>query len=277
MPRDLGDKTILITGASSGIGRATAMACAAAGMHVSMMARRESKLRQSASAVSALGTKAHYFVGNVADPGAVRAWVEEAHQTLGRTDAVLANAGYGASIPVLDMTEADVRGMFDVNVHGTLNVLRTVLPYVMTTPEGLKHLLVTSSCLSEMGPPGAGVYAATKAAQDSITQAMRAELAGEGVSVSSIHPVGTRTEFFEVAGEQGTPGSRMDPPEIFMQTPERVARRIVKCLRRPVAEVWPMRTARVAAGLATVLPGTTAWALRRGWAKQQAKAKAGGQ
>jgi len=233
----------VITGASSGIGRATAMACAAAGMHVSMMARRESKLRQSASAVSALGTKAHYFVGNVADPGAVRAWVEEAHQTLGRTDVVLANAGYGASIPVLDMTEADVRGMFDVNVHGTLNVLRAVLPYVMTTPGGLKHLLVTSSC----------------------------------VSVSSIHPVGTRTEFFEVAGEQGTPGSRMDPPEIFMQTPERVARRIVKCLRRPVAEVWPMRTARVAAGLATVLPGTTAWALRRGWAKQQAKAKAGGQ
>ena len=72
-------------------------------------------------------------------------------------------------------------------------------------------------------------------------------------------------------------GSEMCIRDSFMQTPERVARRIVKCLRRPVAEVWPMRSARVVAGLATVLPGTTAWALRRGWAKQQAKAKAGGQ
>jgi len=258
MPRNLRDKTILITGASSGIGRATAMACAAAGMHVSMMARRESKLRDAASAVSALGTRAHFFVGNVADPGAVRAWIEEADGALGRVDAVLANAGYGASIPVLDMTDADVRGMFDVNVHGTLHVLRAALPYVMTTEGGLRHLLVTSSCLSELGPPGAGVYAATKAAQDSIAQALRAELAGEDVSVSSVHPVGTKTEFFDVAGEQGTPGSRMDPPEVFMQTPERVAKRIVKCLRRPRAEVWPMRTARVAAGLATVFPGVTA-------------------
>jgi len=272
MKRDLKGKSILITGASSGIGRATAMACAAAGMHVSMMARRESKLRDAASAVSALGTKAHYFVGNVADPGAVRAWIEEADRTLGRTDAVLANAGYGASIPVLDMADADVRGMFDVNVHGTLHVLRAALPYVMTTDGGLKHFLVTSSCLSELGPPGAGVYAATKAAQDSIAQALRAELAGEGVSVSSIHPVGTKTDFFDVAGEQGTPGSRMDPPAVFMQTPEKVAGRIVACLRKPKAEVWPMRTARVAAGLATVFPGVTAWGLRRGWAKQQAKA-----
>ncbi len=275
MARTLTNKTILITGASSGIGRATALACAAAGMHVSMMARRESKLREAAAAASALGTKAHYFVGNVADPEAVRAWVDEADRTLGRTDAVLANAGYGASIPVMDMSDADVRGMFEVNLHGTLHVLRAALPYAMTTDGGLKHLLVTSSCLSELGPPGAGVYAATKAGQDLIAQALRAELAGEGVKVSSIHPVGTKTEFFDVAGEQGTPGSRMDPPDIFMQRPERVARRIVACLRRPRAEVWPMRTARVAAGLATVFPGVTAWALRRGWAKQQAKVRAG--
>lgn len=271
MKRNLKDKTILISGASSGIGRATAMACARAGMHVSMMARRESKLREAAAAVSALGTKAHYFVGNVADAGAVKAWIEEADAALGRTDVVLANAGYGASVPALDMSDADVRSMFEVNVHGTLNVLRAALPYAMTTQGGLKHLLVTSSCLSEMGPPGAGVYAATKAAQDSIAQAMRAELAREGVSVSSIHPVGTKTEFFEVAGELGTPGARLDPPKILMQSPDHVAKRIVACLRRPRAEVWPMRTARVAAGLATIFPGTTAWALQRGWDKQQRK------
>ena len=276
MARDLTDKALLITGGSSGIGRAVALAAADAGMHVSVFARRASKLRETAAAVHAKGRRAHWFEGNAADPQAIRAWVEAADRALGRTDAVLANAGYGASTPVLEMRDGEVRGMFDVNVHGTLHAIREALPFVMTTDGGLRHLLITSSCVSELGPPGAGVYAATKAAQDAIGQALRAELAPEGVKVSTIHPVGTRTEFFDRANAQGTPGARMDPPEAFMQSPEHVAKRVVACLRKPKAEVWPMRSARFAAGLATMFPGVTNWGLRRAWAKQQRKARAGG-
>jgi short-subunit dehydrogenase len=270
MPRVLRDKVILISGASSGIGQATALACAWAGMNVSIAARREGKLQAVARKVSDLNRRAHYFTADVAERDAVRAWVESAYQTFGRVDAVFANAGYGFICPAAEMSIDEQRRMFDVNYFGTVHLLDAALPYLGTTPDGLKHLLVCSSCLSEIGPPGSGVYAATKAAQDLLAQAMRAELAGDGFRVTSVHPVGTKTEFFEQAKRQ-TPkehAARLEPPTFLMQSPEKVAGRIVKALRRPVPEVWPMRSARFAAALATALPRTTAWLLRRGYQKQ---------
>lgn len=295
MKRDLTHKVILISGGSSGIGRATALACAWAGMNVSIMARRTSKLEAVAKQVSDLNRKAHFFTGNVADGGDVKRWVEEADGVFGRVDAVYANAGYGMVCPAMDMTVDEQRAMFDVNYFGTVHLLREAMPYLATTKDGLKHMLICSSCLSELGPPGSGVYAATKAAQDMLAQSMRAELAPEGFSVTSVHPVGTRTEFFEQAKRMSPPegaggseessrgggtaggisvgGGRIEPPDFFMQDAEKVAKRIVGALRRPCAEVWPMRTARLIAALATALPGPTAWALRKGYEKELAKSK----
>lgn len=276
MKRNLTGKVILISGASSGIGRATALACAWAGMNVSVMARRTGKLEAVAKQVSDLNRKAHFFTGNVADGGDVKRWVEEAHGVFGRIDAVYANAGYGFVCPAMDMAVEEQRAMFDVNYFGTVHLLREAMPYLATSEDGLKHMLICSSCLSELGPPGSGVYAATKAAQDMLAQSMRAELAPEGFSVTSVHPVGTRTEFFEQAKRQSDPdqAARIDPPNFLMQDAEKVAKRIVGALRRPCAEVWPMRTARLIAALATALPGPTAWALRKGYEKELAKSSA---
>ncbi|MEM9418391.1 MAG: SDR family oxidoreductase [Planctomycetota bacterium] len=274
MPRNLRDKVILISGASAGIGKATALACAWEGMHVSIFARRASKLQSVAKQVSDLNQRAHFFTGNIANPEDVKAWVSEAYDTFGRVDAVYANAGYGFITPAMDMTLTEHRAMFEVNYFGTVHLLREAMPYLANTEDGLKHMLVCSSCLSEVGPPGSGVYAATKAAQDMLAQSMRAELAGEGFSVTSVHPVGTKTEFFEQAKRQ-TPDEhqdRIETPSFLMQTPEHVAKRIVGALKRPKAEVWPMRTARFAAAVATAFPGFTAWALRRGYEKKTAKA-----
>ncbi len=176
MTRMLRDKVILISGASSGIGRATALACAWAGMHVSIAARRVDRLQEVARRVSDLNRRCHYFSCNVANPDDVKRWVEDAHRTFGRIDAVFANAGYGHAGPALDMPLSAQRAIFDVNYFGTVHLLREALPYLATTPEGLKHLLVCSSCLSELGPPESGVYAATKAAQDCLAQSLRAEL-----------------------------------------------------------------------------------------------------
>ncbi|MEM9914926.1 MAG: SDR family NAD(P)-dependent oxidoreductase [Planctomycetota bacterium] len=270
MPRSLQNKTILISGASSGIGRATALACAWAGMNVSISARRTDKLEQLAKQVSDLNRKAHFFTCDVSQPEQVKAWVAEAYDTMGRVDAVYANAGYGIVCPAMEMSLAQHRAMFEVNYFGTVHLLREALPCLGTTPDGLKHLLICSSCLSEVGPPASGVYAATKAAQDMLAQSMRAELAGEGYSVTSVHPVGTKTEFFDQAKKNTDPkyADSLDTPDFLMQTPEKVAKRIVGALRRPCAEVWPMRTARFAAAVATALPGVTAWVLRKGYEKK---------
>src|SRR5690606_27161512 len=111
------------------------------------------------------------------------------------------------------------------------------------TSDGLRHMLVCSSSAAEFAPPLYAVYAATKAAQDMVCGAMRAELRGEELTVSSVHPVGTRTGFFDAAqrsGSQAADPVLLNTPEMFMQSPETVAKAVVRCLRRPKPEVWPM-------------------------------------
>ncbi|MEM7681930.1 MAG: SDR family NAD(P)-dependent oxidoreductase [Planctomycetota bacterium] len=268
MARELRGKVILISGASSGIGAATALACARQGMTVSLAARRADRLQQVALQVAKAGGKAHYFSCNVANEGDVRTWFEDAWSNLGRCDAVFANAGYGLSKPVLAHTDAEQKRMFEVNYFGTLRMVRYAMARFKATPDGLKHLLICSSAASEIGLPRLGPYSATKAAQDALASALRAELTGEGVSVSSVHPVGTQTEFFHVA-TGGAPDPPSNTPKALEQTPERVAKSVLACLRKPRPEVWPSAPARFALALATALPGFSARMMRKYELKQR--------
>ena len=265
--RELQDCVILITGASSGIGAATALACAAAGMHVVLQARRRDRLAAVAERIAEAGGRAHLSVGDVGDPAAATQAVDAAVEQFGKLDATLANAGYGVTARGLDLPIREHEALFRTNYFGTVHTLRAAAE-AMRNGAGLKHLLVTSSCVSELGPPLYGPYAATKAAQDALTQAVRAELRPEGFRVSSIHPIGTRTEFFEQAAYARHSGQTLNTPPGLMQSAEHVAQRIVRCLRRPVPEVWPSRPARFAAAAATACPRLTAWALDRYYAHQ---------
>jgi short-subunit dehydrogenase len=268
MQRDLTGKVIAITGGSSGIGAATAQACAAAGMDVALSARRRDRLEAVAELVRQQGREAVVVPGDVTDAQAQQQFFEQAWQTLGRVDVIFANAGYGIFGSVLDTPEADHRAIFETNYFATLTTLKTGVPYLRRTENGLSHVLICSSAASEIALPMFGAYAATKAAQDAIAGAMRAELAETGIVVTSVHPVGTRTEFFDTARQRspqtdaGQPGGA-NTPEMFTQSVDHVAKRIVAALRRPKAEVWPMRSARWSLALATALPGLTAWLLRQ--------------
>ncbi|MEM6749757.1 MAG: SDR family NAD(P)-dependent oxidoreductase [Planctomycetota bacterium] len=274
MARDLQGKVILISGASSGIGAATALACARLGMTVSLAARRADRLQQVALQVAKAGGKAHYFSCNVANEGDVRAWFEDAWANLGRCDAVFANAGYGLSKPVLAHTDAEQKRMFEVNYFGTVRMVRYAIPRFKATAGSLKHVLICSSAASEIGLPRLGPYSATKAAQDSIASALRGELMDQGVSVTSVHPVGTKTEFFHVAtGGGGEPST--NTPDAFEQTPEKVAKAVIGALRRPKPEVWPQPLARWALAFGTAVPGFAAWAMRKHERKQQAEQSGG--
>ena len=261
--RDLQNKVILITGASSGIGAATAVACAEAGMHVSLIARRGDKLEQQARAIARLGRKAHFFSADVKRDSDLRQALEDCHKQFGRLDAVFANAGYGQIVDVLAMTEADERAMFETNYFGTTRTLRLALPYLRDTAGGLKHMLICSSAASEIGVPTLGVYSATKAAQDAIACAMRAELHDQGIAVTSVHPIGTKTDFMRVAGD----ADNQNTPSLFLQSPQKVAGHIVAALRRPRPEVWPSAITRLGLALGTACPRFAAWAMRRHYRK----------
>ena len=266
-PRDLEHRVLIVTGASSGIGAAVAEAAGAAGMRVALNARRADRLDAVAERVRAAGGEALAVPGDVTEPGDVGRLIAEATTAFGGVDAVLANAGYGLEKRFDETSMEEHRAIFEANLFGTLHTLRAGLDAVRAKPAGLRHLLVTSSCVSELGPPRYGAYAATKAAQDSIAQALRAEVAAEGVAVTTIHPVGTRTEFFDTAaGRSGKERAQADTntPKLFTQTADHVAKRVLGALRKPVAEVWPSRVSRFAFAAATAFPGLTARGLARG-------------
>ena len=207
MAKDLSGLPIAITGASSGIGRATAIACARAGMPVALMARREGPLREAADAVETEGVRASVFVGSVDVPGASEAFIKQAEADLGPLHAVFANAGYGAERETLAMTAADLRTMFEVNFWASLRLAQCVTPGMIERGRG--HVLFCSSCLSKIGLPRYASYCASKACQDHFARALRHELRPAGVHVSSVHPIGTKTAFFDAAAARS--GGRPPP------------------------------------------------------------------
>ncbi|MFW5653004.1 MAG: SDR family NAD(P)-dependent oxidoreductase [Planctomycetota bacterium] len=253
--RDLTNRVICITGASAGIGRATALACARAGMDVVVSARREDRLVEVAMEIGKIGRRALAVVADVGDDESVNRLIERSHQHFGRLDAVLANAGYGIEGNELDLSDETVRQIFEVNFFGSLRVMRAAIP--IFREQGHGHLLMTSSCLARFPLPYYGHYAATKAAQSQIGLALRLELRPENIHVSTVYPITTVTEFFDVVAEQSQlpKGGILDhAPKFFVQPADRVADAIVKCLRRPRAEVWTSQIVRLSAGLMNVWP-----------------------
>lgn len=250
---ELRGKSILITGASSGIGRATALACARAGMKVAAAARRADRLESLVSEIRSGGGEGMPLALDVTDAKACEEGVQRTSEAFGGLYAVFANAGYGVERAVHEMSDADVRAMFEANLFGCLNVIRPALPGMIERRAG--HVLMCASSIGKVGIPYYGVYCATKAAQTTIGRAMRHELSPMGVHVSTVHPVLTRTEFAEVS-QSLSGGVRMADrmPKLMMQTPERVASAVVACLRRPRGEVWTSWTSRLAMGALSTFP-----------------------
>ncbi|HMN41441.1 MAG TPA: SDR family NAD(P)-dependent oxidoreductase [Phycisphaerales bacterium] len=272
MSIDLSGRPIAITGASSGIGAATAVACARAGMPVALGARRIDRLEAVAGAIRSAGGRAVCVGVDVTRPEDCRVLVDTCVREFGSIYAVYANAGYGEEAPLAGMSDERVRAMFETNFFGSLNVVRPALERMLANPGPDRgHILWCSSCLARMALPNYSVYCATKAAQAHAATAMRHELRGKGVRVSSVHPIGTRTEFFEqVQKLSGGERKTFTLPKGMYQTPEFVAARTVKCLRRPRGEVWTGLaglSVRTGMALAMMFPGLADWSLGRMQAK----------
>lgn len=271
-PIDLSNKPIAITGASSGIGAATAIACARAGMPVALGARREDRLRQVVETIVRAGGRAISVPMDVTSPADNQRLVNECRAAFGSIYSVYANAGYGEESPIHLSTDQQIRAMFETNLFGTLNSVSAALPHLLeNAPDsrGVRgHVLICSSCLSKCSLPFGSTYSATKAAQNHIARAMNIELWNKGVRVSSVHPIGTRTEFFEVAARRSPHShtSSLHTPSVLMQDASVVADRTVACLRRPIPEVWtgPRGVAvRTAMALAMMFPRSADAVMRR--------------
>lgn len=266
MPVDLTDRVIIITGASSGIGAATAIGCAEAGMDIVLNARRADRLEDVAEEIRQRGRRAEMMVGDVTEPGMSARLIEAAYQRLERLDAVFANAGYGIEKLQHELEDAELRRMFEVNFFAAFDLLRATAREWIRREQG-GHMLMCSSCLSHFTMSAYAAYSSTKAAQHHFCRAMNFELVAHGICVSSVHPISTVTEFSRVSRELSGRSTdvKVDDlvPKWFLQPAERVAKAIVKCLRKPRPEVWTSLSIRLFAAALTLCPRLFDVAARR--------------
>ena len=247
---------VVITGASAGIGRALAEALHARGARMALAARRLDRLDELNGRLGG----AHLAVQtDVADAAQCEALVRRAAAHFGRLDTLVCNAGYGLLRPVAETTAEEMRRLVQTNVYGTTDCVRAAVPLMRAqAPAGgwRGQIMIVSSVVARRGIPFFGVYSATKAAQLSLAEAMRVELRDERIAVTSVHPVGTETEFGAAARAAGKTnlGIRRINGEV-RQSAQAVARRMVAAIERPRPEVWPFAPSRWAVSAGTLFPG----------------------
>jgi NADP-dependent 3-hydroxy acid dehydrogenase YdfG len=232
---ELTGKVVAITGASAGIGAATARALAAEGASVVLGARRQGRLAELADE---LGDRVAVVEMDVRDPAASRRLVDTALERFQRLDALVANAGIGAYGGIMDLDDDQLREMMDTNVAGTVWPIRAAVPHFLEAGAG--DIVIVASVAGLRGAGDEAVYAATKFAQVGLAGALDRELREKHIRVSTLCPGGTATEFAMGAGR--TP----DMPGLAeMLRAEDVAAAVVTVLRQPRSMrtlLWSMRS-----------------------------------
>jgi NADP-dependent 3-hydroxy acid dehydrogenase YdfG len=191
----------VVTGASSGIGAATAVRLAGAGYHVILTARRADRIDAVAARIHADGGSAQAHVLDVTDRAAVDAFAG----SLGRCDVLVNNAGgaFGAET-VAESDPADWRAMYEVNVMGTLNMTQALLPPLIASGDGT--IVVMGSTAGFVAYEGGGGYVAAKHGEHAIAATLRLELSGQPVRVIEIAPGMVRTDEFALNRYRGDSG-----------------------------------------------------------------------
>jgi NADP-dependent 3-hydroxy acid dehydrogenase YdfG len=192
MTFDLSDKVVAITGASSGIGEATALACAQAGAAVALAARRTDRIDALAERINGEGGRAVAIATDVADEAQARAFVEGARDQLGRLDVLVNNAGVMLLGPIDGAPLDEWRRMIDVNVLGLLYCTHAAVPIMRE--QGGGHIVNVSSVAGRRARAGSGVYNLTKFGVGAFSEALRQESVASHIRVTLIEPGAVATE-----------------------------------------------------------------------------------
>src|SRR5206468_7088817 len=228
-------RVVAITGASAGIGRATALRLARDGASIAICGRRLNRLEAVSSEITAAGGTALPVAADVTSEAAMNAFVATAVEQFGRLDVMMCNAGFGIAGAIDDIAPDQMRKLIDVNYMGTY--LAAAAAMRVFRRQGHGHLIIVSSIVGKRGVPYMGAYSATKFAQVGLAECLRAEVAGSAIRVSVVYPVSTDTEFFDVmTQETGATVTRAFGPR---QRVETVADAIARAIAHPVADVYP--------------------------------------
>lgn len=193
--------TVLVTGASSGIGAATARALAARGAAVAMVARRSDRLATVAAEIEGAGGVALAMDADISDRMSAKAVVESVLTEMGRLDMVVNNAGVMLLGPLLDAPTEEWDRMIAVNLQGLLHITHAALPHLLQAaqqpPRRVADLVNVSSVAGRLARAGSGIYNLTKHGVGAVSESLRQELAARHVRVSLMEPGFVRTELLD--------------------------------------------------------------------------------
>lgn len=193
------DATVaLVTGASSGIGEATALALAVAGARVALVARRRERLEVLARQIGAAGGETLVLEADVTDPAAARDAVAKTVEAFGRLDTLVNNAGVMLIGPIVDADPSEWRRMLDLNVMGLMNATHAALPHLLkaaeSDPRRVADVVNISSTAGRIASAGAGVYNASKFAVNAFSESLRQEVTKRHVRIGLVEPGAVETE-----------------------------------------------------------------------------------
>src|SRR5512134_2021590 len=241
MGKKLSGKTALITGASAGIGWASALALAGEGANLVVSARRQERLTELEAAVKKAGGKAVSLVGDAKEEDTARRAVDLAVKTFGSLDILINNVGVGNYKNLVDTSVEEYDEMVDSNVRSTFLFTRYAVPVMIEQRSGT--ILMISSMAGVYGFGGEAVYCATKFAQVGFAQALDKELRPHGIKVGAICPGGVKTEFALGKGrtEESVAASGMLEPEdvagvVLLACTQSPGSRIIEVQMRTMAE-----------------------------------------
>jgi short-subunit dehydrogenase len=255
-------RVVAITGASAGIGRATALRLARDGARLVLCARRTDRLQEVVDEIQRAGGEAVAVTADVTREADMTTVVSRAVESYGRLDVMMCNAGFGVYGAVDQIAVSQMERMLAVNYTGTYLAARAALPVFRQQRSG--HVIIVSSIVGKRGVPFMAAYAATKFAQVGLAESMRAELRGTGIHVTVVYPISTRTEFFEVMTAQSGFATTSSGPK---QDASAVADAIARAIAHPAAEVFPYRRARLLGIVNAIAPGVTDRLVKR-WSRK---------
>ena len=227
------NKTVIITGASSGIGEATARLLAAKGCKVVMGARREDRLKAIAEEIAQKGGQAVYRVTDVTKPEDNAALIALAKSAFGRIDVIFLNAGIMPSSPVSALKTDEWRAMIDINLTGVLHGIAAVMPEFTKQKSG--QIITVSSVAGIKSFSGAGVYGATKFAVRNLMEVIRMESAIEGTNIrtSTLYPAAINTELLQTITDKQTLDGMNKLYDAVGIAPDAIARVVAFAIEQP--------------------------------------------
>lgn len=259
-PVNLHGKVVVITGASAGIGKATALAFAAEGARVVLVARRADLLEQvKADILARYPTEVLVYPADLTQEDARVGLVETVERTFGRLDVLVNNAGLSLGGALHENDPEALRRMIDLNLISLIRLTQLVLPGMLSRLDG--HIINISSIAGELRAPGMVAYSSTKAAVNGLSDALRRELHGTGVFVTKLMPGWTATDMIGGMNVEAMRRARLIvEPLLSLDTAEKVAQAAVEAARYRKAEVtlggpgyfWAVNGARVSPDLTDV-------------------------